>query len=178
MRRIAVSLTLACLAGCNAIPVTPWVSFQAYSNPLFNRSDFETLLNAWKQGKAIAWDIRFRGTAFSDQVLVIKSTGEGSLGPVLPNATNPARSFKATNAELINVVNSITDSGVLGLYDGHYGAYTQGGGAGGPEITLTVGTLVKHVSKDDALSPSISREASAIQKASDAIADLALKYIH
>jgi hypothetical protein len=178
MRRIASLLVLAWLAGCNAVPVTPWVNFQPYANPLFDHTDFENLLNAWRSGKAVTWQIQFKGTSFSDQLLVIKSTGEGSLGPALPGGSANTRSFKATNAELIAVTNAIVDSGVLSLYDGHYGAYAQGGGAGGPELTFTVGTLVKHVSKDEALSPSISHEAGAIQKASDAIADLALKYIH
>lgn len=177
MRRIATLVVLACLAGCNVIPVTPWVNFQPYANPLFDKADFDNLINAWKQGRAVTWQIQFKGTSFSNQLLVIKSTGEGSLGPSLPTATTTARAFKATNAELIAVVNAIDDSGVLSLYDGHYGAYSQGGGAGGPELTFTVGTLVKHVSKDEALSPSFSHEAGAIQKASDAIADLALKYI-
>jgi hypothetical protein len=177
MRRIASLLVMACLAGCNAVPVTPWVNFTPYSNPLFDHADFENLLTLWKSGKAVTWEVRFKGTSFSDQELVIKSTGEGNLGPRLPSGTTTTRTFKATNTELIQVVNAITDSGVLSLYDGHYGAYSQAGGAGGPELTFTVGTLVKHVSKDEALSPSISREASAIQKASDAVADLALKYI-
>ncbi|MDB5099460.1 MAG: hypothetical protein JWM80_3881 [Cyanobacteria bacterium RYN_339] len=177
MRRFASLLVLASLAGCNKIPVTPWVNFTPYANPLFDHTDFENVLAAWKSGKAVTWEIRFKGTGLSDQELVIKSTGEGNLGPRLPSGSSTTRTFKATNAQLIAVVDSITDSGVLSLYDGHYGAYSQGGGAGGPELTITIGTLVKHVSKDESLSPSISREASSIQKASDAVADLALKYI-
>jgi hypothetical protein len=74
-------------------------------------------------------------------------------------------------------VERVVDSGVLDLYDGHYGAFAQQGGAGGPELKITVGGLLKHVSKDDGLSSNFSREAGAIQKAADSIADLALKHI-
>src|SRR4051812_28405413 len=132
MRRLSTLLILLSLAGCNAVPVTPWVSFSPYSNPLFDHADFENLLTLWKSGKAVAWEIRFKGTNLSDQELVLKSTGEGNLGPRLPSSPTSTRNFKATNAELIQVVNAVVDSGVLSLYDGHYGAYSQAGGAGGP----------------------------------------------
>jgi hypothetical protein len=56
------------------------------------------------------------------------------------------------------------------LYDGHYGAYDQGGGLR-PELRID-GQDAKLVSYDEDLSASTSWEAAALQKASQAITAL------
>lgn len=162
------------LTACIPLPVNPAVNFTPYQNPWYPKEDFERLLNSWKSGRAVPWQIRYRGSAFSDSELVIESTGQGSLGPRLPGAGQQTETFTLSKDELKKLVDDMLASGVFGLYDGHYGAYTQGGGVGGPEIMATVGTLEKRVSKDPSLSSSISLEAGAIQAASDAIVKLAL----
>lgn len=173
-------LTLAAalgVAGCNYVPVTPWVAFTAYSNPNFDHTDFETQLNLWKQGHPVVWTVHFSSSEFVDQQLVIASNGLCSLGPPLPTTGKTTRTFRPTQSELSGLVDTLIGSGIFSLYDGHYGAYLQAGGTGGPDMTITVNDLIKHVSKDDNLNASVSHEASIIEKASNAVADLALKYL-
>lgn len=161
------------IAGC----VSPLVNHTPYANPYFPKEEFERLFTAWKGGRNVSWEVRFRGSSLADQQLVLKSTGEGSLGSRLPGVGDQPQTFNPTKAELTRVVDRLIESGVLGLYDGHYGAWTQGGGVGGPEVRVLIGGMEKHVSKDPGLSGVASWEAGAIQQAADAILEIGLKYI-
>ena len=90
-------LTLAVLtAGC----VSPLVNFTPHSLPYFPKEEFERVFTSWKAGRAVSWEVRYRGSAFSEDDLVIKSTGEGSLGPRLPSAGQQSKAFTVTKQEL------------------------------------------------------------------------------
>jgi hypothetical protein len=174
--RLAISAAcLAALLGCNVVPVTPWVKFTAYSNPSYDHQQFEDGLNAWKAGRNVVWTVRFKSSDFADKELMLSGTGKCSLGPRVDTGAQQTRNFTPTKPELDQVVSRLIESGVFTLYDGHYGPYLQGGGQGGPELTVTVNDLVKHVSKDAGLS--FSREGDIIGAASEAVADVALNYI-
>lgn len=177
--RKAVSLLAltAALAGCGLVPVTPWVKYTAYSTPIVDHQEFEDAFTAWKSGQSVSWTLRFKGSDFADQVLTIASSGTCSLGAALPTANTTSKTFKVSTSELQSLATQLIATGVFTLYDGHYGAYLQGGGQGGPDLDVTIGGLEKHVSKDDSLSAGVSREADIINKASNAVADLALKYV-
>lgn len=173
MKLVHAVLPAMVVAGC----VSPLVNHTPYANPTFPKEEFERLFTAWKGGRNVAWEIHYRGTALADQQLVLKSTGEGSLGSRLPGVEKQPRTFTATKTELTRVVDKLNESGLFGLYDGHYGAWAQGGGVGGPEIRVLIGGMEKRVSKDAGLSGTISWEAGAIEKSSDAILEVGLKYI-
>lgn len=166
------TLLLATLAGGCMMPVSPLVNFTPYSNPYVTKENFETQFQAWKSGRQVTWTIHYKGSSFSEQELVIGSDGKSSLGGQLPGGE---QSFTVSKADLSKLVDTLIQSGMFSLYDGHYGAWTQGGGAGGPQIRVTIGGLEKRVSKDQSLD--VGWEADAIQKASDAIASTALKYL-
>jgi hypothetical protein len=174
-RSLISLLCFAALAGCGAVPVTPWVKFTPYSNPVFDHQQFEDALNSWKTGRNVVWTVRFKSSDFADQELMLAGTGECSLGPRLATGSQQTRNFKPTKAELDHVIDRLIQSGVFTLYDGHYGPYSQGGGQGGPELTVIVNGQEKHVSKDAGLS--FSREGDIIGAASEAVADVALAYI-
>lgn len=165
-------LTALLATGC-LLPVNPVVNFTPYQNPYYPREEFDRLLNSWKSGRPVTWQVRYRGSAFSDSELVIGSDGAGSLGPRLPGTGADPQNFTLSKEQLIKLVDALTGSGIFALYDGHYGAFTQSGGVGGPEIIAQVSNLQKRVSKDPALSPAISWEAGAIQTASDALVGIA-----
>lgn len=169
---LLVPALLATLAGGCMMPVSPLVNFTPYSNPYVTKDNFETQFTAWKAGRQVTWTINYKGTSFSDQELVIPSDGKASLGGQLPGGE---QQFTVTRTDLGKLVDTLVSSGMFGLYDGHYGAWTQGGGLGGPQIKVTIGGLEKRVSKDQSLD--IGWESDAIQKASDAIASTALKYL-
>jgi hypothetical protein len=174
MRPLLILLTLATLVtGCQ-LPVSPLVNFTPYSNPYVPKENFETQFTAWKAGRSVPWTITYQGTGFSAQELIIASDGKASMGGQLPGTNNEA-AFTITKSDLTKMVDAVIATGMFGLYDGHYGAWTQAGGAGGPQIRVTIGGLEKRVSKYTNLD--IGWEADAIQKASDAIASTALKYL-
>ena len=167
-------LTLATLVtGCQ-LPVTPVVNFTPYSNPFVPKESFETQFAAWKSGRQVQWTINYQGSGFAAQELIIAHDGKASLGGSVPGTANE-QAFTITKADLAKMIDAVTATGIFGLYDGHYGAWSHGGGAGGPQIRVTINGLEKRVSKDTSLD--IGWEADAIQKASDAIASTALKYL-
>ncbi len=177
MRRVALGgALLALLGACEYIqlPVSPLVKFSAYTNPYFRQADFEKQFAAWKAGRG-SWEIQMRGSTFSDRELVLHGSGTSAFGPRLPGPGSPAViSFTPTRAELVQVVDRLLACKVFDLYDGHYGAYTQGGGVGGPDLLIKVGGLEKHVSKDEELTS--GWEADAIRAAADAVVLLGTKY--
>lgn len=164
---------LAVVAAC----VSPQVNFTPYQNPYFPKEEFERQLNAWKAGQGVSWQLTYRGSAFADAELVINSEGPSSLGHQLPAGSQGTRTFTPQRAELAAVVDKLVGSQVFALYDGHYGAWTQGGGVGGPDVRIRVAGMEKRVSRDPGLSPYVSWEASAIQGVSDAVVELARKYV-
>jgi hypothetical protein len=174
MRHARLILGLSVLlAGC----VSPLVNFTPYSTPYFPKEEFERLFTSWKAGRAVTWEVRYKGSSFSEDELVVKSDGQGSLGPLLPTSTKQATVFTVAKADLTRLVDKLVSSNVLSLYDGHYGAYTQSGGAGAAAVRLVVGGLEKRVSKDPGLSSALSPEAGSIQAASDAVLELSRKYL-
>ena len=81
--RLALT-SMVLLAGC----VSPLVHFTSYSNPVFPKEQFETVFKAWRSGSNVPWEVHYKGTAFSEDELVVTSTGQGSLGPRLPSSSN------------------------------------------------------------------------------------------
>jgi hypothetical protein len=174
MQPARLLLTLSVLlAGC----VSPLVNFTPYSTPYFPKEEFEKLLTSWKAGRSVTWEVRYKGSAFSEDELVIASDGQGSLGPRLPTASKQAKVFTAAKADLARMVDKLIASNIFSLYDGHYGAWAQAGGAGASEIRVVAGGIEKRVSKDPSLSTAISLEAASIQTASDAILEISRKYV-
>ena len=177
MRRpVLFATTLALLAGCQ-LPVTPWARFTAYAVPYHTQDDFKKRLDLWKSGKAVSWTLTYRASAHSDSALVIRSAGTSSFGPRLAGTGATGGEFTPTRAELSALIDELTTAKIFDLYDGHYGAYDQGGGLRGPEMRFEVSGLLKQLSYDDDLSASTSWEAAALQKASQAVTALGLKYI-
>jgi hypothetical protein len=170
--RLCLTLTLL-LAGC----VSPLVNFTPYSNPYFPKDEFEKAFTSWKAGRAVTWEVHYKGTAFSEDELVVNSNGQGSLGPRLPSSSRQTKTFQAAKADLTRLADRLVASGIFGLYDGYYGAWTQATGAGGSEVRVLASGLEKHVAKDPNLSTAVSLEASAIQGACDAMLELAGKYV-
>lgn len=166
------TLLLATLAGGCQLPVSPLVNFTPYSNPYVPKENFESQFQAWKAGRQVSWTILYKGSNFSEQELVIPEDGKASLGGQLPGGD---QQFTISKADLTRLVDALIASGIFNLYDGHYGAWSHGGGVGGPEIRVTISGIEKRVSKDAGLD--IGFEADAIQKANDAIASTALKYL-
>lgn len=166
-------LTGLLLTGC----VSPLVNHTPYAVPYFPKSEFERLFTAWKGGKAVTWQVAYKGSAFSDQELVLRSTGDGSLGAKLQGVEKQPKTFTVTKAELNKLVTAMIDSGIFGLYDGHYAAWTHAGGLGGPEIRVEVAGMIKRVSKDPGLSGAISWEASAIEKVNTTILEIGQKHL-
>ena len=174
MRPLKLALTLAvCLTGC----VSPLVNYTPYSNPTIPKEQFETSLTAWKGGSAVAWEVHYRGTAFSEDELMVKSNGQGSLGPRLPGGTKQSKTFTASKADLARLADRLIASGIFGLWDGYYGAWTQATGSGGSELRVVASGNEKRVARDPNLSTAISPEASAIQTACDAMLEIAKKYV-
>lgn len=161
-----------CCAGCQ-LPVTPLVTFTPYQTPLYTQKDFERQFASWKAGRPVTWEVQFKGTAFSESELVVRSNVPSSYGARLPGQAS--REFTPTPEELSVVVNKLLAVKLFDLYDGHYGALTQAGGVGGPDIEIRVGGLLKHVSKDEDLQ--FGWEAAAIKSAADVMVALGLKYI-
>lgn len=164
--------------GACFLPVNPLVRFSAYQVPYFRQDDFARLLNQWKSGRPVVWTIRYRATPHSDSELVIPHTGAAIYGAQTTGSGGRGGNFTPTRAELIKMVDALLESKVFDLFDGHYGAYNQGGGLQGPEIRIEVGGLLKHVSFDLDLPPSLSWEAGALDSANRAIANLGLRYIN
>ena len=169
-------LGLAIVAGCQ-LPVTPWVRFSAYAVPYHAQDDFKKRLDAWKAGKAAPWSITYRASAHSDSALVLRSEGASSFGPRFAGTGDTGGEFTPTRQELATLVDDLTTTKVFDLYDGHYGAIDQGGGLRGPELRFEVNGLQKQLSFDEDLSASTSWEAAALQRASQAITTLGLKYL-
>jgi hypothetical protein len=167
---------LALAAGCQ-LPVTPWARFTAYPVPYRTQADFERRFDAWASGKVVTWTLTYRANAHADSALVLRSSGPSSFGPRLAGTNGTGGEFTPTRAELRAVLQEMITAKVFDLYDGHYGAYDQGGGLRGPEIKMDVEGMVKQLSYDEDLSPSASWEAAALQKASAAITALGIKYI-
>lgn len=168
-------LALTALAAL-ALPacVLPFVRFTAAGVPYYSQNLFEQAFNAWKTERKVAWQMRLRGSRFSQDELIIKSTGDGSLGPVLPGGTQTSKTFKLSDQELKTVIDGVVASGVLNLYDGNYAPYAQAGGQGGPELNISAGGYSKQVSLDARL---VSPEASSINKAADAMLNIATPHL-
>ena len=183
LRRPRVSLGLAVaalvfLTGCPfTLPVSPLVRFTAFGIPYRTQDDFKTRFTSWKAGRSQPWSMRLRATALSEASIIINSDEPSSLGPKLAGGTNPGNTFSPTKAELGKLIDDILVTKVFDLYDGHYGAYDQGGGLIGPDLFVSISGIEKHVSYDEDLSPSVSWEAGAIKGATDVIRTLGLKYI-
>lgn len=174
MRTARLYLTLAVLlTGC----VSPLVNFTAYSNPYFPKDQFEAVFNSWKAGRAVTWEAHYKGTAFSEDELVVSSDGKGSLGPRLPGGSKQTQAFTVTKADLAKLVDRMVGSGIFGLYDGYYGGWSQSTGQGGSEIRVLASGLEKRVARDPNLSTAVSLEASSIQTACDAMLEIANKYV-
>lgn len=178
-RGLGLGLTALTLASCGLVPVSPLVMHQPYQVPYFAPEDFESLLNRWKQGQTVDWSFSLRATAFSDNWLVLRSSGSSSFGPqvVQTPTSGTAKSFTPTKAELSRAIDRINASKVFVLYDGRYAAYGFGGGTGGPELELKVGNLLKKVGKDEGLPTWMSWESAAIQEAADAVREVGLRYL-
>lgn len=177
--RAALLLMALVLAGCPfQLPVSPLVRFTAFGVPYNTQEDFQKRFQSWKSGKPQPWTMRLRATALSDSSIILHSDEPSSLGPKLVGGTGTTgQTFKPTRAELVKLVDDVLTTKVFDLYDGHYGAYDQGGGIIGPDIVIQIGGLEKHVSYDEDLSASTSWEAGAIQRTSEAIKALGLKYL-
>lgn len=180
-RRVEAGLALAALVlltGCPIQwPVSPLVRFTAFGIPYRTQDDFKSRFNTWKAGKSQPWSVRMRATALSESSIIINSDEASSLGPKLAGGTNPGNTFTPTKAELSKLIDDLLVTKVFDLYDGHYGAYDQGGGLIGPDLVVTIGGIEKHVSYDESLPASVSWEAGAIKGATDAVRALGLKYI-
>jgi hypothetical protein len=161
------------VAGC----ASPLVNFTQHQTPTYPKEQFDQHFALWKSGRNATWEVRYKGTSFSEDELVISSDGQGSLGARLPTGGKQAQAFTVPRAELGKLVDKLVASNIFGLWDGHYGAWTQGGGVGGAEIRVLAGNLEKRVSKDPGLSTTLSWESASIQAASDAILELSRKYI-
>lgn len=177
-RLTRLGLLAVVLAGCN-LPVTPWARFVPASVPYYKQTDFEARFNNWKSGKsAYTWTIQYRATALSEAALVIRSEGASSFGPLLSGSTGTGGgSFTPPRTELVKLVDDLLTTKVFDLYDGFYGAYDQGGGLIGPQLKVEIAGLVKQVSYDEDLSPSMSWEAASIQRATEAVKALGLRYV-
>ncbi len=168
--------SLVVLAGCQ-LPVSPFARFTAFAVPYHSQEEFKKRLDAWKGGRAMSWTLTYRASAHSDSALVLRSEGTSSFGPRLAGTADTGGEFTPTKAELTLLIDELTTSKIFDLYDGHYGAYDQGGGLRGPELRMEVGGLLKHLSYDEDLSASASWEAAALQRASQAVTTLGLRYI-
>lgn len=174
--RAAAVGALLSLGAC-FLPVNPLVRFSAYQVPYFRQDDFARPFNQWKAGRPVEWTIRYRSTPHSDAELVIPHTGPAIYGAQMTGSGGRGGSFTPTRAELVKLVDSLLESKVFDLFDGHYGAYNQGGGLQGPEIRFEVAGVLKHVSFDRDIPVSLSWEAGALDAASRAIRNLGLRYI-
>lgn len=178
MRRpVLFTAFIAVLAGCQ-LPVTPWARFSAYAVPYHTQDDFKRRFDQWKAGRAVSWTLTYRASAFSENALVLRSEGASSFGPRLVGTGDPGQEFTPPRAELVQLVEDLLTTKIFDLYDGHYGAYDQGGGLRGPELRAEVGGLQKMLSYDEDLSATTSWEAAALQRASQAITAVGLKYIN
>lgn len=166
-------LSAVLLAGC----ASPLVNFTQHQTPTYPKEQFDQHFALWKAGKNATWEVRYKGTSFSEDELAITSDGQGSLGARLPTGSKQAQAFTVPRAELGKLVDKLVASNIFSLWDGHYGAWTQGGGVGGAEVRVVAGGLEKRVSKDPGLSTTLSWESASIQAAVDAILDLSRKYI-
>lgn len=177
MRRpIPLLLTLALVAGCQ-LPVTPWVRFTAFPVPYHPQDDYVKRLDAWKAGRGQGWTITYRASAHSDASLVLRSEGSSSFGPRFAGTGDTGGEFTPPRAELVALVDELVTTKVFDLYDGHYGAYDQGGGLRGPELRFEVGGVLKQLSFDEDLAASTSWEAASLQRASQLITTMGLKYL-
>lgn len=176
-RPVLFTAFIAVLAGCQ-LPVTPWARFSAYAVPYHAQDDFKKRFDSWKAGRAVSWTLTYRASAHSDNALVLRSEGVSSFGPRLVGTGDPGQEFTPPRAELVRLVDDLLTTKIFDLYDGHYGAYDQGGGLRGPELRAEVGGLQKLLSYDEDLNASTSWEAAALQRASQAITALGLKYIN
>lgn len=176
LRPILSMVVVLIAAGCQ-LPVTPWARFTAYSVPYHGQDDFKKRFDAWRTGRGVSWTLTYRASAHSDSALVLRSEGASSFGPRLVGTSDTGGEFTPTRAELALLVDELTTSKIFDLYDGHYGAYDQGGGLRGPEMRIEVGGLLKLLSYDDDLNASTSWEAAALQRASQAVTTLGLRYI-
>jgi hypothetical protein len=157
--------------------VSPLVNFTPFSNPVDGKDSFNAAFSAWHSGQNIPWSIHYLGSAFSQQTLIVNSSGASSLGPLLPGAKQ-ALSFTPSRQDLATLSDALTSSGFFGIYDGNYGTFTQRGGVGGPDIDIQIAGLEKHVSKAPNLSTTLSPEAAIIQGVADAIVAMAAKYLN
>jgi hypothetical protein len=170
--RLALSLVVL-LAGC----VSPLVNFTAYSNPVFPKEEFETVFRSWKSGSNMSWEIHYKGTAFSEDELVVNANGQGNLGPRFPGTGKQVKAFTVSRADLAKLADKMVSSGIFALYDGYYRAWTQATGAGSSEVRVLANGLEKRVARDPSLSTSVSLESASIQSACDAMLEVAAKYI-
>ncbi|HEY9720493.1 MAG TPA: hypothetical protein V6D47_00655 [Oscillatoriaceae cyanobacterium] len=162
-------LGMLLLAGCSWPQFSsPLTNFTPYANPNIPKEQFDSLFNAWKAGQAIPWNVHFRGSQFTTAELIINSTGTSSLG---------AQTFTPSHAQLASLIDEMQASNLFSLYDGHYGAWLSGGGVGGPDITVDVGSATKHVSSDPEVNTTLSWEAGAIQDVSQDLIKLADQYV-
>ncbi|MEB3223302.1 MAG: hypothetical protein VKS61_14600, partial [Candidatus Sericytochromatia bacterium] len=127
--------------------------------------------------KAVTWTVSFRATAHTESALVVASQGPSSYGAQVTGSGARGGTFTPSRTELLSLSERLLETRLFDLYDGHYGAYDQGGGLVGPELRVEIGGLLKHVSYDQDLSPSLSWEAMALRDASDAVTALGLKYL-
>lgn len=174
--RAAAACTLLHLGAC-FLPVNPLVRFSAYQVPYFRQDDFARPFSQWKAGRPVVWTIRYRATPHSDSELVIPHAGPAIYGAQMTGSGGRGGSFTPSRAELVKLVDALLESKVFDLFDGHYGAYNQGGGLQGPEIRFEVAGVLKHVSFDRDLPVSLSWEAGALDMASRAIESLGLRYM-
>lgn len=180
-KRFEAGLALAALLFLTAcplqLPVSPFVRFTAFGVPYRTQDEFKSRFASWKSGRGQPWSMRLRANAIAEAAIILNSDEPSSLGPRLAGGTNTGQTFTPTRAELSKLVDDLLSTKVFDLYDGHYGAYDTGGGLIGPDLVVTIGGIEKHVSYDEDLSPSISWEAGAVGKASEAIRNLGLKYL-
>jgi hypothetical protein len=175
--QLAAASVLLSLSAC-FLPVNPLVRFSAYQVPYLRQDEFERPLNQWKAGRPVQWTIRYRATAHSDSELVIPSEGPAIYGSQMTGSGGRGGTFTPTRAELVKLIDTILETKIFDLFDGHYGAYNQGGGLQGPEMRFEISGMLKHVSFDTDLPTSLSWEADALMRTSRAIAAVGLRYIN
>jgi hypothetical protein len=177
--RLACVAAVSILCGCNLVymPVNPVVKFSAFQVPYYRQDEFARRFQAWRSGKAVTWTISFRATAHTESALVIASQGPSTYGAQMSGAGGRGGTFTPSRTELLALSERLLETRLFDLYDGHYGAFDQGGGLVGPEIRVEIGGMLKHVSYDQDLSPSLSWEATALRDASDAVMALGLKHL-
>ncbi|MEB3328147.1 MAG: hypothetical protein VKQ33_02815 [Candidatus Sericytochromatia bacterium] len=181
MTRVQGALAAAVLAlgGCDLVylPVNPVVRFSAFQVPYYRQDEFARRFQAWRAGKVVTWTVSFRATAHSESALVIASQGPSTYGAQMSGSGGRGGTFTPSRTELLALTERLLETRLFDLYDGHYGAYDQGGGLVGPELRVELGGLLKHVSYDQDLAPSLSWEATALRDASEAVMALGLKYL-